>query len=243
MILPYVEGDNLFKSMNFNVPAYAQNVPEDTGWGSPGSDRAPAGGANNLVPNFVGVPAGMAGQPNPNKVAALAMPKLFLCPSAVRGRLGFTNTMKDYAMFYDAGVGLAQNNERCCPERNTGGGNFSGMGWVNSQVKMAEVTDGTSNTMHFTEKANWTNQSWCFDGSGCNQFIWVHHQSQGLATANQAPNWVPHNNNSRSARGSHTQGVMVSFVDGHVQFIPNSINFATWKAMGSRSGGEVVSPP
>ena len=32
-ILPYIEGDSLYKSINFDVPAYAQNVPEDTGWG------------------------------------------------------------------------------------------------------------------------------------------------------------------------------------------------------------------
>ena len=44
-ILPYMEGDNLFRSINFDVPAYALNVPEDTGWGSfgggPGADRGP----------------------------------------------------------------------------------------------------------------------------------------------------------------------------------------------------------
>src|SRR5262249_39678755 len=42
-ILPYIEGDNLYKSINFAVPAYAQNVPEDTGsfGGAPGVDRGP----------------------------------------------------------------------------------------------------------------------------------------------------------------------------------------------------------
>ena len=35
-ILPYVEGDNLYRSIDFNVPAYAPAVPEDTGWGTPG---------------------------------------------------------------------------------------------------------------------------------------------------------------------------------------------------------------
>lgn len=236
-VLPYVEGDNLYKSINFEVPAYAQNVPEDTGWGSPGADRGPG---QPTVPNYPGVPAGLAGQPNPNRVAALAMPKLFVCPSAVRGRLGFSNTMKDYAMIYDSGV--ANFGERCCPERNQGGGNFNGMGWVNSQVKMADVTDGTSNTMHFTEKSNWANQSWCFDGSGCNQFFWVHHQSQGLVTASQPPNWSQ-KGNSRAATSHHSNGLIVSFVDGHVQFITNSVSMTTWMAMGTRRSGEVSNLP
>src|SRR5262249_30094655 len=41
MILPYVEQDNVYKTMNFNVPAYAQNVPESplTPWAPPSGDR------------------------------------------------------------------------------------------------------------------------------------------------------------------------------------------------------------
>jgi hypothetical protein len=37
--------------------------------------------------------------------------------------------------------------------------------------------------------------------------------------------------------------VIVSFVDGHVQFISNNINMPTWLAMGTRAGGEVVNQP
>jgi len=231
-ILPYVEGDNLYKIINFNVPAYAPNVPEDTGWGSPGADRGPG------QPK---IPAGLpgAGQPNPNILAATSMPKLFVCPSAPRGRLGFPQNMKDYAMVYDSG--RAGFSETCCPERSSAPA-YNGMGWVNSALKMADVTDGTSNTMYYTEKANWANQSWCFDGSGCNQFFWVHHQSQGLVTGSQPPNWSQ-KGNSRAATGSHTGGVIVAFVDGHVQFISNNIDLNTWLALGTRNGGEVVSPP
>ena len=225
-ILPYIEGDNLFRSINFSVPAYALNVPEDTGWGSPGADRGP------------GQPT-VAGQPNPNILAANNMPRTFYCPSALRGRLGPRNTMKDYAMFYDSG--RANFSETCCPERSDGPA-YNGMGWINSAVTMADVTDGTSNTMLFGEKSNWANQSWCFDGSGCNQFFWVHHQSQGLITGSQPPNWSVRGN-SRASTSHHANGVNVCFVDGHVQFIPNTINLATWMALGTRNGGEVVSPP
>ena len=230
-VLPYMEGDNLFRSINFNVPAYARNVPEDTGsfGGGVGVDRGPG------QPT---IPAGLpnAGQPNPNILAATSMPKSMFCPSAVRGRLGPTETNKDYAMFYDSG--RANFSETCCPER-TNAPAYNGMGWINSKVRIADVTDGTSNTMHFGEKANWANQSWCFDGSGCNQFIWVHHQSQGLITGSQPPNWSV-KGNSRASTSSHSGGVNVAFVDGHVAFIPNGINLATWLAMGTRNVGEVV---
>jgi len=219
-ILPYVEGDTIHSRINYSVPAYAQNVPEDTGWGSPGADRGPGGNAAN-------------------QVASTSMPKLFVCPSAPRGRLGFENTMKDYAMMYDSG--RAGFDEFCCPER-TANRDYNGMGWINSSVKIAGVTDGTSNTIHYTEKSNWSNQSWCFDGSGCNPFIFVHHQSQGMVTGSQPPNWLQ-KGNSRSSFGHHSNGVMVVYVDGHVGFIPNSIDMTTYMALGTRNGGETVNVP
>ena len=170
------------------------------------------------------------------------MPKTFYCPSAVRGRLGPTNTNKDYAMYYDSG--RANFGETCCPERRSDRA-YNGMGWINSAVKIAGVSDGTSNTMHFGEKSNFATQSWCGWGSGCNQFIWVHHQSQGLMTGSQPPNWRlgDINSNSRSATSHHTAGVNVAFVDGHVQFIPNSVDLQTYMNMGTRNGGEVVTLP
>ncbi len=44
-----------------------------------------------------------------------------------------------------------------------------------------------------------------------------------------------------AARSYHPGGVNVSFCDGSVKFIKNSVNLVAWKALGTRSGGEVVS--
>jgi prepilin-type processing-associated H-X9-DG protein len=44
-----------------------------------------------------------------------------------------------------------------------------------------------------------------------------------------------------TARGKHTGGVNSPFCDGHVLFITNGVNPLTWKALGSRNGGEVFS--
>lgn len=38
----------------------------------------------------------------------------------------------------------------------------------------------------------------------------------------------------------HSGGAYVVFCDGHVDFIGNGIDLVTWRALGSRSGGEVV---
>lgn len=43
-----------------------------------------------------------------------------------------------------------------------------------------------------------------------------------------------------SAQSWHPNGVQVGMCDGSVRFTPNSINLATWRAMGTRASGEVV---
>jgi prepilin-type N-terminal cleavage/methylation domain-containing protein/prepilin-type processing-associated H-X9-DG protein len=43
------------------------------------------------------------------------------------------------------------------------------------------------------------------------------------------------------SRGRHPGGVNSLLADGHVQFIKNSINIQTWRALGTIRGGEVIS--
>ena len=52
------------------------------------------------------------------------------------------------------------------------------------------------------------------------------------------------NNFSRThlaSRSNHPGGVNVAMADGSVRFAKNTINIVTWRALGSRSGGEVIS--
>ena len=44
-----------------------------------------------------------------------------------------------------------------------------------------------------------------------------------------------------TSRSQHAGGVNALLADGHVQFIKNTINLATWQALGSRNGNEVIS--
>jgi prepilin-type processing-associated H-X9-DG protein/prepilin-type N-terminal cleavage/methylation domain-containing protein len=50
-----------------------------------------------------------------------------------------------------------------------------------------------------------------------------------------------HNPGWKTARSFHPGGVNVLFCDGHVTFLKNSIQPATWRALSTRNGGEVLS--
>jgi prepilin-type N-terminal cleavage/methylation domain-containing protein/prepilin-type processing-associated H-X9-DG protein len=237
MILPYVEGDNQYRTMDLTAPAYSAQMPENNsgdspaGWGPASRDRGPG------QPTWNGLP-------NPNMIAANNMPKVYACPS-VPGVQFTVMKNKDYAVMYDND----SRGEKCCPERRpmgtisgVGALPYTGMGWINSVVTMAGVSDGTSNTIMLIEKSSHLNQSWCGNKTlklGCNSFTWVSHQSQGMVTA-----WQPINSsldNSRAAGSAHAGGgVNTAFADGHIAFLKDSIDMTAYRAMASRNGGEAI---
>src|SRR5262249_20573648 len=45
------------------------------------------------------------------------------------------------------------------------------------------------------------------------------------------------------ARSRHTGGVNVALADGSVRFVADGIDLLTWRALGTRAGGEVVTLP
>src|SRR5262245_2854583 len=121
-LLPYVEGDNVYKVINFNYPAYTPHFQEY------GADpRPPLAGLYNsgaVAPN-----AGANGYGDlVNQLAATSMPRLFVCPSARRGKNGLINTQKDY------GVNGGTQNGGCCTERRTDRAN-DGMASLGSKVR------------------------------------------------------------------------------------------------------------
>ena len=92
---------------------------------------------------------------------------------------------------------------------------------VGRGVRIAEVTDGTSNTILFVQ------------ADDDHAVVWT--KPEDLAyDAKDA---------MKGLGGRFTGGFPTAFADGSVHFIPKSIDKDTLRALFTRNGGEVVNPP
>jgi prepilin-type N-terminal cleavage/methylation domain-containing protein/prepilin-type processing-associated H-X9-DG protein len=231
-VLGYIEGNNLFNSINFILPSYAASIPETAGpWGGSSGNRGPQG---NVA----------------NSTASVMAPNSFSCPSIPDIPLSIAISPGPRGAWKDYGVNVGTGFIGCCPERLNGDGTpnpSDGMAAVNLSLNIRDVLDGTSNTFLLLELSRNAEHSWIGKNTGSNQFIWTHHPSQGEVVAGElgssSPPFPPNSNfpNSRGAVGGHPGGLNIAFADGHVQFIKNNINFQIYRSLFSRAGGEVIS--
>ena len=141
----------------------------------------------------------------------------------------------------------------------TGGLLLSGMFFTKSFLRLAEVTDGTSNTLMLSEicvvpdttTANdlrgrycnsWEGNSWFTTLNPPNTSVRDTQVYQGISLK-QAPQTTIPNNGTQAvyARSYHPTGVDVALGDGSVRFMNNNVNAAVYMALGTRNGGEAAS--
>ena len=225
-VFPFIEAGNIYDRISFaNRPWTEERA--DRYFGVYGEDTTPSA----IV----------------NRDASSVAPPIFSCPSTpetVRGKY------KDYAMNAgdgpDGSVNISSGTKMnsCCPERST---QSSGIGFLNSNVGIGAITDGTSNTFMILEQASRI-PTFSYPS---NPIFWVNHNSQGLAMPNQGDTNFPPNMSGtiqigalaltgRTSRGFHTGGVTASMADGSVRFLSQTIATIPWKAMFSRDGGETI---
>ena len=162
-----------------------------------------------------------------NKTAADSMPNALSCPSAPK----ISANHKDYSV---ASMGVLT----CCPERVT---NADGLFWRNSETKMKDITDGTSNTFLLLEDAHsWFNADRSPYAHGSNEFLFVNHASSGYATGGSAPNALVSGNRHRLARSHHPGGLSAVLADASVRFVNDSVNMTVYQNTFTRAGGETT---
>lgn len=151
---------------------------------------------------------------------------------------------------------------------------FSGVFYVNTTLRFADLTDGTSQTAMFSERlmadgsnglvspvedvffhpgnpttaddahnlclgldiTNLANQFPLFMGAP-----WMHHQHryQHISPPNgRSCGFFMVGKSTMPASSRHPGGVNVALADGSVTFIPSTVDLLTWRAIGTRNGGE-----
>jgi len=184
----------------------------------------------------------------------------YMCPSAIRPMPVSTTAWHNYPAAGTAhGYGLCGKHGSATTnglfasrwgliEVDTGNasglpGNFKAN--LDPQMKLKMITDGTSNTISFSETAsglpgilpvnNARGASWYQAGYGSTEFT-----TTTTATPNNSAPTYQTTSNYGTVRSYHTGGVQAVLVDGSVRFISDSISGATWKALCTPQGNEIV---
>lgn len=216
-----------------------------------------------------------------NASARAAVVKTFLCPSDNFNAIPAGWAGNNYRVNQGSGIlwGLPPTT---AGDPNAGMPAPNGPFFLNSKMRLTDMTDGTSNTAALSEhrKGDFNNGI-----SSVSDTFWLGQakgfypanadEAQSIADSLDANNllyqgmsdvgapWIygyhsttvyfhatrpfskscmyPPGRIATTADSNHSGGVNVTMGDGSVRFVPQAISLAAWRAMGSASGGEVIS--
>jgi prepilin-type N-terminal cleavage/methylation domain-containing protein/prepilin-type processing-associated H-X9-DG protein len=236
-VLPYIEQDNVHRMIDFAQPINEPvNVPSQqvtiSTFLCPSDKQNPMpslGAATNYHGNngnwvvFVRARGLNENAPQPNGV--------FFTESRGITIQGITDGSSNTAFYSERVLGDG-NMGLVSPLEDT----FNGPNGAPGQPDSADLAYTWCQSVDITNPAN---QFPIFMGAP-----WGHgqHCYQHIIPPNgRSCGWLPSLRAAMTASSRHTGGVNVVFGDGSVRFIRDSIDILTWRAMGSRNGGEVFS--
>lgn len=178
-----------------------------------------------------------------NKLGCENRPPVMVCPSDTSEPFVVTSGMNaatgNYA-FVHGSMGPSSGIAWQMKLNNTGLFNYK------VTYKLADCADGSSNMMVIGEVVDaHTNLSFNLWSQGARLESCMRSTENPLNTKpgtgiTTSPYGIP----ISAVFGSrHTGGANFAFLDGHVTFVSDTIALATYRALSTRNGGEVVSPP
>jgi len=257
LILPYLEQDNLYRSLNFAFP------PETPDMSTPD------------VPDY------MLAYQNPGRMNANAcrvrLP-VFLCPSDTADEPADWPGQTNYA----GNQGTAFLCDLCEAQPSTmdPGEKPNGVFYFMSKVRLADMIDGTSQTAMFCEKIRGGNSenprtdmymmmnadtldmtlnnclgldpnmsmvvtrnqgaAWAVGEMCCTTYNHVSTPNTRVCGAMDFQGTMSNMAMQVPPSSYHSKGVNMLMADGSVHFIADTIDLTTWRALGTRNGREVI---
>jgi prepilin-type N-terminal cleavage/methylation domain-containing protein len=231
-LLPYLEQDNVHKAIDFTLQAQAAG------------NNGPRGMviATFLCPSDpqAAVPAGFAG----NNYVLNYGTGIAWQQAVTSGPFGM---FTDKGVAFPGGIPDGTSNTACASEHLKGD-------WSNAVAtpRTDLINPGSPPTtpdeaVATCQAANPTNLSFQFrsdNGSnwlqGQHTTLYEHVGPPNRVSCAWSANFGGNNSMHQTATSAHTGGVDLLLCDGSVRFVRDSIDLATWRALGTRNGGEVL---
>jgi prepilin-type N-terminal cleavage/methylation domain-containing protein/prepilin-type processing-associated H-X9-DG protein len=234
-LLPYIEQDNVFRMIDFTkpisdpansavlpIPISTFRCPSDFDNPMPSLGAATNYmGNNGNNPVFV-IARGLNADDAPDGV--------FYSQSQNITITGITDGTSNTAFYServlgDGNVGLASPLEDVFNGPNAAPGKPSSADEAYTWCQSVDITN-PANQFPLFMGAPWAHGQHCY---------------QHVSPPNsRSCGWLPSLRATMAATSRHGGGVNVVFGDGSTRFVSNTINLLTWRALGSRSGGEVI---
>jgi prepilin-type N-terminal cleavage/methylation domain-containing protein/prepilin-type processing-associated H-X9-DG protein len=191
-----------------------------------------------------------------NAAARITSVSLFLCPSDDPAGRTFIAAAAAGGPVCEVAfgnyVGMAGTNDETAYPDTSGGLRSQGVLLRNSQVRVTDITDGSSNTLFVGERASIRSPMTTWVGAVTGAIVPPRnptYEAEGppvmvlTNTGDAAAGRVPNNplDHVEDSNSRHPLGVNFLFGDGSVRPIQNTIRPALWVALGTRAGGEPVS--
>jgi prepilin-type N-terminal cleavage/methylation domain-containing protein/prepilin-type processing-associated H-X9-DG protein len=226
-LLPYIEQDNLFRMITMTALASAP------------VNQGPRGQRVNIYlcpsdPSASRLPAGFSG----NSYAGNYGNDIFWAQQTTNGLFSFNPVGLTFADIEDG-----TSNTAAFAERRVGDFNNAMATDRSDLFTSTGATPTTADEAYALCQAvnpNNLSSQWRSDYGG----YWIEGWHMTLYTHAGPPNkrscGFPPGTMMMPTQGAHPQGINVLLCDGSVRFVRDSIRIDTWRAVGSRNGGEVI---